>query len=217
MGQAIFTTVGSDTWTCPIGVTSIKVECWGGGGGGDVGAGATHGGGGAGGMYARVDAFTVIPTNSYSLYVGLGGDVSKVGEDSTFNTSTCIAKGGAPASGSTGGGSGPSGTGDQTYRGGTGATGTFLGSGGGGGGGGDTAAGSNGTVTTGGAGGVNGGGAGSDGDLGGGVGNDPGGGGGGDTVTASLGGNGQVIITWYGASLFNSHVAIFGMGNVTTF
>ena len=28
------TTAGSSTWTCPAGVTSITVECWGAGGGG---------------------------------------------------------------------------------------------------------------------------------------------------------------------------------------
>lgn len=36
----IFTTPGTYSWTCPAGVTSVVVECYGGGGGG--------GGGGAG-------------------------------------------------------------------------------------------------------------------------------------------------------------------------
>ena len=39
----------SGTWTCPAGVTSIDIECYGGGGGGDIFAGA----GGGGGAYSK--------------------------------------------------------------------------------------------------------------------------------------------------------------------
>jgi hypothetical protein len=45
-----FTTAGNSTWTCPVGVTSVQVEAWGGGGGGGgCGAIYTGAGGGAGG------------------------------------------------------------------------------------------------------------------------------------------------------------------------
>ncbi|MFA5782566.1 MAG: hypothetical protein WC868_09895, partial [Bacteroidales bacterium] len=47
-----FSTAGTYTWTCPVSVTSVKVECWGGGGGGGVVANS-GGGGGGGGAYAR--------------------------------------------------------------------------------------------------------------------------------------------------------------------
>src|SRR5689334_6467853 len=46
---------GTSTWSCPAGVTSIQVECWGGsgGGGGVLGGVASAGGGGGGGAYSR--------------------------------------------------------------------------------------------------------------------------------------------------------------------
>jgi len=50
--QTSYTAAGTYTWTCPAGVTSIQVECWGAGGGGaGVGNSANNylGGGGAGG------------------------------------------------------------------------------------------------------------------------------------------------------------------------
>jgi len=72
-----FTTPGATTWTCPAGVTSITVECWGGGG---AGGGAYHsnttyralGGGGSGGGYAK-KVITVVPETIYNLTVGSGG------------------------------------------------------------------------------------------------------------------------------------------------
>lgn len=55
------------TWTCPAGVTSVAVECWGGGA-----AGAPGGGGGGGGGYASRN-FGVTPGTAYAMWVGSGG------------------------------------------------------------------------------------------------------------------------------------------------
>ena len=55
--QTSYTTAGTYTWTCPAGVTSVQVECWGAGGGGaGVGNSANNylGGGGAGGGCRRL-------------------------------------------------------------------------------------------------------------------------------------------------------------------
>src|SRR6476620_6295223 len=60
-----FTTVGTNTFTVPTGVTSVTVECWGGGGaGGGVNGGSfvnRAGGGGSGGTYTKVTSVNVIP------------------------------------------------------------------------------------------------------------------------------------------------------------
>lgn len=71
---ATFSTAGNQTWTCPTGVTSVEVECWGGGGGGG-GAGAPYNaaGGGAGGSYVQVATMSVTPGTVYNLTVGAGG------------------------------------------------------------------------------------------------------------------------------------------------
>ncbi len=112
-----FTTPGTTTWTCPAGVTSIQVECWGGGGAGGSAirtpnsGSVQYGGGGAGGAYARENFYTVIPGNTYYVTVGNGGlaatgtlvNGDKVpGGDSWFNSvnsepvgvGNCVAKGG---------------------------------------------------------------------------------------------------------------------------
>src|SRR5215471_17760819 len=77
MGQASFTTPGAQTWTCPSGVSSVTVECWGPGGNGADGihlddgivAGDTTGGGGGGGAYA-LKTLAVTPGHTYNLVVG---------------------------------------------------------------------------------------------------------------------------------------------------
>jgi hypothetical protein len=71
----------SGTWTCPAGVTTVTVECWGGGGaggsvtnaGGGAGGTSTVGGGGAGGAYVMKTNISVIPGNSYTVIVGTNG------------------------------------------------------------------------------------------------------------------------------------------------
>jgi hypothetical protein len=128
-----YTTAGSFTWTCPAGVTTITVECWGGGGGGGgVWASSTKtqaGGGGAGGGYVKYVSYTVIPGNNYSLTVGASGSAGLSGStgsnnggtggNSSFN-SAIIAAGGS-------GGTGTTGTGNFSGVGGTAGTNSCTG------------------------------------------------------------------------------------------
>ncbi|MFA5974435.1 MAG: PKD-like domain-containing protein, partial [Lentimicrobiaceae bacterium] len=206
----------SDTWTCPAGVTSITVECWGGGGrGGAMDATGTHGvGGGGGGAYAKGQV-TVVPGNSYTVNVGNGSTTDVAGGDSWFqNSSTVMAKGGnsVPTNQTTGasGGLATASVGTTAkWSGGAGADGTNSGtyySGGGGGGAGSTGVGGDASGSTGGTGTTIGGGNGANGisSNGNGVaGNTYSGGGSGGrkgtgTVTrvGGAGANGQVIVTW---------------------
>ncbi len=70
----IFSTPGTFTWTCPVGITSVKVECWGGGGGGGAATNVAGrvGGGGGGGSYVT-NTLTVVPGTTYNITVGAGG------------------------------------------------------------------------------------------------------------------------------------------------
>lgn len=160
-----FTTSGSGNWTCPAGVTSIYVECWGGGGDGgyvDDNEEYAGGGGGGGGAYAA-GYVSVTPGNEYAYYVGVNTGVyygaARDGKSSSFNTNSIIAvggKGGAKVSheysGTLGaggaGGSAANCTGTVKYSGGNGAAGwiyydkvSIRMGGGGGGGAGTTGAG----------------------------------------------------------------------------
>ena len=208
-------------WTCPTGVTSVTVQCWGGGGAGGgvtVSSTASDGGGGAGGSFAQ-SVVTVVPGNNYSVTVGAGGTAVSggaggAGTNSSFNGASIVAIGGA------GGGWGHNGNGTAT-TGATGGTGTIVenggngaignngvyGGGGGGGGAGTTGAGGNSTGTsTGGTGGTSGGGAGGNGyccsAAAGNAGTVPGGGGGGaysnavGSYAGGAGAAGQVIICY---------------------
>ena len=147
---ASFTAPGSHTWTVPAGVTSITIEAWGGGGaGGGVTGYAAGAGGGAGGQYAQ-KVIAVSAGANVSVVVGAGGNGDtgngENGEDSSFDGSVVVAKGGAggqrwprSASGGSGGkGSSSGGVGDEVYAGGNGADGNVYyrynwGGGGGGG------------------------------------------------------------------------------------
>lgn len=75
----------STTWTCPVGVTSVRcLVVAGGGGGGNVTSTAPDaaGGGGAGGMIdTTVD---VISGTAYVVKVGAGGNVSATGYNSSL-------------------------------------------------------------------------------------------------------------------------------------
>ena len=141
VGQEEWTTPGSHTWTAPADVQSVCVVAVGGGAGG---AGGTKGGGGAGLGFAN--NVTVVPGQTYNLFVGagaLGGSDAAgdhPGQDSWFlDQTTCVGKGGGtstPGDSSsygtfvgTGGGNGdPS----STHGGGGGAGGYALNQGGGG-------------------------------------------------------------------------------------
>lgn len=138
------------TFTVPAGVTSLKVECWGGGGGGGFSAQDGRGcGGGGGGAFAKSN-LTVTPGQTFSYSVGTGGSGgteasnNKNGGDTWFgSTTTVLAKGGLGVANNSSTGA-PGGQASQsignvvTRSGGNGGNGTGAGSchaaGGGGGG-----------------------------------------------------------------------------------
>lgn len=201
MSVDLITTTGAGTWTCPTNVTSPIVECWGPGGNGGDGGGSPSGGatehGGGGGAYAQ-STVTTIPGTNYPYVVGVPGT------DTSFNSTTVVAKSGsAGTSGSVGtGGQASASTGTVKYSGGnSGARGSGAGSTGGGGGAGPSGAGNVGSTNSGDAGGAggsgnngsggSGGSGGSSGNNGGvGTANVNGGGGGGGAGNNATGGNG---------------------------
>ena len=140
----------SGTFTCPAGVTTLTVECWGGGGAGGSArasagsSGSIVTGGGAGGAYAKKSSIPVTPNTTYTVTVGLGGTAPTTttytdgstsdGADSSFtgdSSMTVTAKGGQgaqnrnvarPATGAKGAPVSGS-IGDTTFLGGNGANG----------------------------------------------------------------------------------------------
>jgi hypothetical protein len=163
-----FATVGSNTWVCPTGVTSVTVQCWGaGGGGGSNSTSQTKCGGGGGGAYS---GSTISVTHGTTYYINVGaGAVAANGGDSWFNASTIspytsvnsaptgitlgvLAVGGKGVTtvNTTSGGAGglaSNSYGATKWDGGTGGTGSTY-SGSGGGGAGSTAVGGNGSGTS---------------------------------------------------------------------
>jgi gliding motility-associated-like protein len=215
-----FNTVGTTTWTCPSGVTTITVQCWGGGGGGGgvaTLANSPASGGGAGGSYTS-NTVTVVPGTTYSVTVGAGGSGGtnagtngSTGGNSSFDVTTIVAVGGPGGTGATTATGAPGGTGTTTgntagtnFAGGNGAAGTVSTIGGGGGGAaGNANAGGNAAGSAAGPGGVAGGGNGATGvsNATGGAGTAPGGGGGGTRRTATsraggAGGKGSVVVSY---------------------
>jgi hypothetical protein len=211
--QVSQTFTGTGTWTCPIGVTTVTVQCWGAGG---AGGGVTNnnnrsGGGGGGGAFASGTVAVSVNT-VYNVTVGAGGTGSQgngtAGGASSFNTTSIVAAGGQGGTGNITTGVGGAGgtvaasTGTTRNAGGAGANGVSNVSGGGGGGGAGTTLGGGAAVATvAGIGGITGGGAGGAGVILNGNSN-PGsavGGGGGGAKKAGNGGDGadgQVIISW---------------------
>jgi hypothetical protein len=128
-----YSTAGTYSFTVPAGVTSLKIEAWGGGAGGPASAGPSYRRGGGGGAYAGESAYTVVPGTSYTVTVGAGGSLSdtSAGGLSSFG-SIVVAKGASTYLGGTAAAS----TGSIRYSGGNGGTtaGTY-GNGGGGSGG----------------------------------------------------------------------------------
>ena len=100
------TFITSGTYTVPSGVTSLKVECWGGGGGGGGCSdnNGNMGGGGAGGAY-KTATISVTPGQMITYTVGAGGvgvsgAAGGAGAASTFSTVTANGGlGGAPGIG----------------------------------------------------------------------------------------------------------------------
>jgi len=217
-----FQTVGAINWVAPAGVTSVKVECWGGGGSG-ANPGTAAGGGGAGGEYAAEAVVAVTPGNTYVANVGgLSGTSSFAG-----NALTVTAHGGGTNAGSGGAIGGTGSTNSVHHNGGNGAATAFSGGGGGGGAAGTTAVGglgspgqSSGQGGAGGLGGATGGGTGGVGGVKDGAsgqqGFAPGGGGGGagsgTAGVAGHGANGQVRLTYTptGSQIAASMAAVAG-------
>jgi gliding motility-associated-like protein len=218
-GSTTFSTAGTTTWTCPSGVTTVTVQCWGGGGGGGGVATAsnTASGGGAGGSYTS-NTVTVVPGTTYSVTVGAGGTGGttagtngNAGGSSSFNVTSIVAVGGPGGTGGTAAGSYAGGVGTATgntagtnFAGGNGAAGASTTIGGGGGGAaGSTTVGGNAVGSTAGTGGATGGGNGATGvnNATGGTGTIPGGGGSGTRRTntsraGGAGGAGSVVVTY---------------------
>lgn len=122
--QTIVTTsaAGLYTWTCPLGVTAIQVECWGAGGGGDGGSATIGGGGGGGGAYSAEPAYPVTPGVTYRYVVGNGGGGGVPTTAGSDGGMTCfdlgsngvIANGGKSFDGANLGGSGGAATAGQS-------------------------------------------------------------------------------------------------------
>jgi hypothetical protein len=201
--QTTVTFTSSGTWTCPAGVTSATIECWGAGGAGGSRTTIGRAGGGGGGAYAS-STVTVVPSTVYNIVVGTGGSAGGNGGNSSFNGTSVVAAGGSGVPNNTNagatGGTVAASTGTTRYAGGNGGTSGASG-GGGGGGAGSTGVGGNGGVGTGGTGTANNGGNGGAGapNVGNGSpGNNYGGGGGGcrGKRTGGSGANGYVTITY---------------------
>ncbi len=158
----------ANTWTVPAGVSSVKVEVWGGGGGGG-GADGGAGGGGGGGSYTINSSISVLPGQTYTITVGAGGagGIAGTSNGATGGITTFTGIGGTVTTpGGAGGKSGNFGIsgvtggigGSGNFNGGNGASpiGTYPNfiSGGGGGGAGNTGNGGAGTAVIGGAGGT---------------------------------------------------------------
>lgn len=95
MTVVLLTTTGAGSWTVPAGVTSVRVECWGGGGGGY----AHSQWGAGGGAYSKKNTFSVSPGAAIPFFVGAGGNGQAWpyihGGDTWFSsTTTVLAKGG---------------------------------------------------------------------------------------------------------------------------
>ncbi len=215
--QTTATFNASGNFITPAGVTTATVEAWGAGGAGGGSTSSSDGGGGGGGAYSKSTGVSV--SGSVPIVIGAGGvgdtGAGNTGGDSTFNTTTIIAKGGTGGSitSGTGGPGGAGGlstasTGTTKFSGGTGGRGRDNNTGQGGPGGssagtaanGTSGAGSWSTVTasaapTGGGKGGDGGNSGANGANG----TAPGGGGGGSgdgTTTGGNGADGRVAITY---------------------
>lgn len=182
IGEQIYQSGGTYTWTCPGGVTSVSVVA--------VGPGQSSGDyvGGQGGELRYRNDISVTPGNNYTVVVGQSSPSSLgIGTSSSFDGATLSANSGGGGSGSGGtgyqGGFGGSRLNQYTGGGGGGGAGGYTGNGGNGGNGGYYAAGTPGSSGVGGGGGGGGGGSGPSG----GVGN---GGGGGSVGLRGLGLNG---------------------------
>ena len=154
--SSTFTTVGSNTFTVPTGVTKISAVLIAGGGAGGGSNGGAGGNGGGGGGLVYINDYAVSPGQNLTVVVGGGGagGIGGAGGDGGDSSITGVAtafggKGGAATAGDNGslGGSGgsnfansgisnggPSGKGTNTTGGGGGGSAGYSGNGGSGGG-----------------------------------------------------------------------------------
>jgi len=89
------TAAGTYTWTCPAGVTSLLMQCWGAGAGGGGGTSAKGGEGGGGGEYFSCPAYPVTPGQIYSYTVGAGGSGGTTGNPGQPGTASSFDLGSA--------------------------------------------------------------------------------------------------------------------------
>ena len=138
--QTVVVTNPTSPWTVPAGVTSIKVEVWGGGGAGggcNSAPVSSYGSGGGGGAY-NVSTFSVSSGQTYTILIGAGGTGSADANGTDGTASSVSGPGGSvsanPGSGGArrGGQAGTGGTGGFN-NGGQGGSATSNGAGGGGG------------------------------------------------------------------------------------
>lgn len=116
----------SGTWNSPASAGSAIVQCWGGGGGGTTDTGA-----GGGGAFAQ-DTFSYAASTGYPVVIGAAAAANTDGADTTFNTSTVVAKGGLSGGNGGNGGTAAASTGSVKFDGGNGGQGTGVRVGGGG-------------------------------------------------------------------------------------
>jgi hypothetical protein len=89
----VFETAGSYSWTAPMNVTKVMIECWGGGGGGSFTSSVQANGGGGGG-YAK-GIYKVVPNRSYQIIVGSEG----IGQNSPYGNTNLAGDGGTSSFG----------------------------------------------------------------------------------------------------------------------
>lgn len=125
---------GSYTWTCPAGVTSALIECWGAGAGANGGSSSSGAEAGGGGAYSAEPAYQLVPGTVYTYIVGDGGDGATTGNGGTDGGDTYFdlngASGGVFANGGSAGGGGFGGAGGAAT---SGQSVSFAGGNGGGG------------------------------------------------------------------------------------
>ena len=157
VGEALFSSPGTYSWTAPTGVTKVSAVCIGGGGGGSATdewqVNFSCGGGAGGGLGWRND-ITVVPGQSYTVQVGAGGGAffnssGAAGGDSWFISSSntrgaggaggrfqtaTVSGGGFTGQGGGNGGNGQGSSGTTMTYGGGGGAGGYTGNGAAGGG-----------------------------------------------------------------------------------
>lgn len=112
-GQAEYITPGTYSWTAPAGITSVCVVCVGGGGAGFSSSTSSLQASGGGGGLGWKNNITVVPGQSYTVVVGLGGRQASLGgaitnaQDSYFiqanDNAYATGKGGISGTSQTGG------------------------------------------------------------------------------------------------------------------